>query len=75
MTNAERQIELLQDRIAYLKTLSKMLERNATFKEVSELIISPDYEDVAEKKVFIRQLTSLMKVADEFQADDENFDE
>lgn len=75
MTNAERQIEFLESRVTYLKTLNKMLERNASFKEVSEFVMSPENEDVAEKKVFIQHLVSLMKLADEFKFNDDDFDE
>lgn len=75
MTNAERQIELLECRVRYLKTLNKMLERNSSFKEVSEFVMSSENDDVAEKKVFIQHLASLMKLADEFKFDDDEFDE
>jgi hypothetical protein len=71
MTNAERQISLLEDRIRFLKAFDKMLEKNASFKEVSQFIMDPENQDVAEKKVFIRQLATVMQVHDVLSFDDD----
>lgn len=71
MTNAERQIALLEDRIRFLKAFDKMVEKNSSFKEVSQFIMSPENQDVAEKKVFIRQLATVMQVHDVLSFDDD----
>jgi hypothetical protein len=71
MTNAERQIALLEDRIRFLKTFDKMVVANSSFKEVSQFIMSPENQDVAEKKVFIRQLATVMQVHDVLSFDDD----
>jgi hypothetical protein len=71
MTNAERQIALLEDRIRFLKEFEKMLEKNASFKEVSQFIMDPENQDVAEKKVFIRQLATVMQVHDVLSFDED----
>ena len=71
MTNAERQIALLEDRIRFLKTFDKMVVANSSFKSVSQFIMSPENQDVAEKKVFIRQLATVMQVHDVLSFDED----
>lgn len=79
MARIDKQIELLETRIRYLKTLDKMLERDASFKEVAAFVTSEENEDVAEKKAFLQELVRLLKLEDDFgfqlNDEDDDFDE
>jgi hypothetical protein len=79
MTRIDKQIELLEARISYLKTLDKMLERDASFKEVAAFVTSEENEDVAEKKAFLQELVRLLRLEDDFglqlNDEDDDFDE
>lgn len=62
--NIDKQIILLQQRIRYLRNFRKMLDRDASFKEVVDLIVTN--EAVSDSAAFLQSLTELIKD----QADD-----
>lgn len=64
MNNTGRQIILLQQRIRYLRNFRRMLDRDASFKEVVDLIVTN--EAVSDSAAFLQSLTELIKD----QADD-----
>ena len=76
MTKRQKQIELLETRIRYLKTLDKLLQKDASFKEVASFVSSEENEDVSENQVFLKELVRLMKIDDDFtlDLDDEDHD-
>lgn len=59
MSNTNKQINLLQRRITYLKEFRKMLDRNASFRDVVDLIVNN--EEVSDRQLFVKELNKLME--------------
>ena len=59
MSNTNKQINLLQRRITYLKEFRKMLDKNASFRDVVEFIVNN--EEVSDRQLFVKELNKLME--------------
>lgn len=76
MTKRQKQIELLENRLDYLRTIDKLLRKDASFSEIASFVTSEDNEDVSDNNIFLQELVRLMKMADDFtiELDDEDND-
>ena len=59
MSNTNKQINLLHRRITYLKEFRKMLDKNASFRDVVDLIVNN--EEVSDRQLFVKELNKLME--------------